>query len=221
MHYLGVALYAEGPTDYYFLRPLLQRLCEDICLRESPHSVEFSEVLALDHSDKLKDAPREARILQAAQAARSAWRILFVHTDGANDPARARAQLVDPALALLEHEIDGERCGVALVPIRETETWAIWDGDALRQVFGSTLSDQDLGLAVNANLVESMADPKAALNQAFLATQPSGRRRRQGVSPMLNALGEQASLERLRQLAGFARFEDELKQALRQLNILR
>ncbi len=40
MHYLGIALYAEGPTDYYFLRPLLQRLCEDICLRESPHSVE-------------------------------------------------------------------------------------------------------------------------------------------------------------------------------------
>ena len=33
MHYLGLALYAEGPTDYYFLRPLLPRLCEDICLR--------------------------------------------------------------------------------------------------------------------------------------------------------------------------------------------
>ena len=110
---------------------------------------------------------------------------------------------------------------MALVPIRETETWAIWDGDALRQVFGTTLSDQDLGLAVNANLVESMADPKAALNQAFHATQPSARRKKQGVSPMLNALGEQVSLERLRQIAGFARFEAELKQALRHLKILR
>ena len=221
MHYLGIALYAEGPTDYYFLRPLLQRLCEDICLRESPHSVEFSEVLALDHSDNIKNAPRNERILQAAQAARSAWRILFIHTDGANDPARARALLVDPALVLLQQEMAEEGCGVALVPIRETETRAIWDGDALRQVFGSTLSDQDLGLAVNANVVESIAAPKAALNQAFLATQPSGRRKRQGVSPMLNALGEQVSLERLRQIAGFARFEAELKQALHKLNILR
>lgn len=220
MHYLGIALYAEGPTDYHFLRPLLQRLCEDICLRESPHSVEFSEVLALDHSDKVKDASREERILQAARAARNAWRILFVHTDGSNDPARARKQLVEPALALLEQKMDRQWCSVALIPIRETEAWAIWDGDALRRVFGSTLSDQDLGLAVNANSVESIADPKAALNQAFLATQPSGRRRRQGVSPMLNALGEQVSLERLRQVAGFARFEAELKQALRKLNIL-
>lgn len=220
MHYLGIALYAEGPTDYYFLRPLLQRLCEDICLRESPHSVEFSEVLALDHTEKVKNAPREARILQAAQAARSAWRILFVHTDGSNDPARAREQLVNPALALLERQLDGLGCGVALVPIRETETWAVWDGDALRQVFGSTLSDQDLGLAVNANLLESMADPKVALNHAFLATRPSGRCRKQGVSPLLNALGEQVSLDRLRQVAGFARFEAELKQALRKLRIL-
>lgn len=220
MHYLGIALYAEGPTDYYFLRPLLQRLCEDICLRESPHSVEFSEVLSLDHSDRVKNAPRNERILEAAQAARSAWRILFVHTDGANDPVRAREQLVEPALALLQQEMAEEGCGVALIPVRETETWAIWDGDALRQVFGTTLSDQDLGLAVNANLVESMADPKAALNQAFLATQPSGRRKKQGVSPMLNALGEQVSLERLRQIAGFALFEAELKQALRRLQIL-
>lgn len=220
MHYLGIALYAEGPTDYYFLRPLLQRLCEDICLRESPHSVEFSEVLPLNHSGKVKNAPRDERILEAAQAARSAWRILFVHTDGANDPARAREQLVQPALALLQREMAEEGCGVALIPIRETETWAIWDGDALRQVFGTTLSDQDLGLAVNASMVESMANPKAALNQAFYATEPSARRKKQGVSPMLNALGEQVSLQRLRQIAGFALFEAELKQALRHLQIL-
>lgn len=220
MHYLGLALYAEGPTDYYFLRPLLQRLCEDICVRESPHSVEFSEVLALDHSAKVKDEPRERRILEAAQAARSAWRILFVHTDGANDPERAREQLVAPALTLLQQEMAQEGCGVALVPIRETETWAICDGDALRQVFGTTLSDQALGLVVSANLVESMADPKAALNHAFQATQPSGRRKKQGVSPMLNALGEQVSLERLRQMAGFSLFEVELRRALRQLQIL-
>ena len=35
MQYLSLALYAEGPTDYRFLSPLLQRLCEDICLRDA------------------------------------------------------------------------------------------------------------------------------------------------------------------------------------------
>lgn len=221
MHYLGIALYAEGPTDYYFLRPLLQRLCEDICVRESPHMVEFSEVLALDHSLKTKDSSRAQRILDAAKAARGVWRVLFVHADGANDPARAREQLVQPALALLQQEMVQDGCGLAVIPIRETEAWAIWDGDALRQVFGTTLSDQALGLPATANLVESVADPKAVLNNAFNATQPSGRRKKQGISPMLNALGEQVSLPQLRQIPGFSQFEAELKQALVQLQILK
>jgi hypothetical protein len=37
---------------------------------------------------------------------------------------------------------------------------------------------------------------------------------------MLNALGEQISLQRLRQLAAFASLEGELKLALQQLRIL-
>nr|WP_295773983.1 DUF4276 family protein [Rhodoferax sp.] len=221
MHYLGIALYAEGPTDYYFLRPLLQRLCEDICVRESPHSVEFSEVLALDHSSKTNSAPRQQRIVDAAKAARGVWRVLFVHTDGANNPAQARKQLVQPALALLQQEMAADGCGVAVIPIRETESWAIWDGDALRQVFGTTLSDQDLGLPATAHLVESAADPKVVLRNAFNATQPSGRRKKQGTSPLLNALGEQVSLSRLRQISGFCQFETELKLALLQLQILK
>lgn len=220
MHYLGIALYAEGPTDYYFLRPLLQRLCEDICARESPHNVEFSEVLALDHSSTTKNSPREQRILEAAKAARGVWRVLFVHADGAGQPARAREQLVQPAIELLQQEMAQDGCGVAVIPIRETEAWALWDGDALRQVFGTTLTDDDLGLPASANLVEAMPDPKAILNNAFNATQPSGRRKRQGVSPMLNALGEQVSLARLRQIAGFSLLETELKESLRRLQIL-
>ena len=33
MQYLGLALYAEGKTDYRFLRPLLLRLCLSACGR--------------------------------------------------------------------------------------------------------------------------------------------------------------------------------------------
>ena len=53
MQYLSLALYAEGPTDYRFLSPLLQRLCEDICLRDALDLVEVSEVLALDDSEDI------------------------------------------------------------------------------------------------------------------------------------------------------------------------
>lgn len=220
MQYLGLALYAEGPTDYYFLSPLLLRLCEDICTTESPHVVEFSEVLALNHRPSSVNASREQRIFEAAKDARGAWKILFVHADGDGDSARARDERAQPTLDLLHQQLVGEGAGVAVIPIRETEAWAIHDGDTLRQVFGTTLTNEQLGLPAIGNAVEGAPDPKGTLGAAFQKTRPSGRRKRQGVAPMLHALGEQVSLQRLRQLTGFLTLEIELKQALRQLHIV-
>lgn len=221
MHYLGLALYAEGPTDYYFLRPLLLRLCDDICRHDASQRVELSEdVIALDHPDSAQDAPRERRVIEAAQLARGAWRIVFVHTDGAGDSERQRSVLVQPALDLLQQHCARDGVGVAVIPVRETEAWALADGDALRQVFGTTLDDTRLGLPAP-GAVESERWPKERLEKAFFATGPSARRRRQGVSPLLNALGDTVALSRLRQLAGFRALETELRQALHALNILR
>lgn len=220
MHYLGLALYAEGPTDYSFLRPLLQRLCEDICTQESTQPVEVSEVNSLNHPATTNEAPREQRILAAAKDASGSWNVLFVHADGAGDSVRARAQQVQPAIDLLQQELAREGAGVAVIPIRETEAWAICDGDALRQVFGTTLTDEQMELPRLPSAAESDLDPKVTLRKAFLNTSPSGRHKKQGVSPMLNALGEQVSLQRLRRLTAFATLEDELKQALRLLRIL-
>ena len=220
MQYLGLALYAEGPTDYYFLRPLLQRLCEDICAKESPHAVEFAEVLALDDDSDLQNASREQRILGAAHEARGAWRILFVHTDGAANPAQAREHLAQPAIDLLRRDWGDTGIGVAVMPIRETESWAICDVEALRRVLGTTLSPAELGLPATPAAVESAFDPKLILKNAFLATQPSGRRKRHGIAPMLNALGEQVALRNLRALSGFMTLESELRSALRTLHIL-
>ncbi|WP_068808959.1 DUF4276 family protein [Thauera phenolivorans] len=222
MHYLGLALYAEGPTDYYFLRPLLLRLCEDICLNQANQSVEFGEeVISLNEPARMKGAPREERIIEAAREARGAWRIVFIHTDGAGNAERARATCAQPAIDGLAEELPNDGVGVAVVPIRETESWALADGDAIRRVFGTLLSDDALGLPRNAAGVEAILDPKKALDDAFLKTNPTSRKRRQGASPMLNALGESVSLERLRLLPGFQALEHELRQGLEVLGILR
>lgn len=218
MQYLGLALYAEGPTDYYFLRPLLQRLCEDLCANEALGPVDVSEVLALNHPASADAQPREQRILAAAKLSRDSWRILFVHADGANDPGRARQEQVTPSLELLRDAFKEDGIGVAVVPIRETEAWAIADGDAIRSVFGSDLSNGELGLP-GRRAVETVADPKAVLLGAFHATGPSGRRRKQGTSPYLNSLGEAISLTHLRELDAFCVLERDLKAALRQLRI--
>lgn len=219
MLYLDLALYAEGPTDYYFLRPLLQRLCEELCANEAPGPVDVASVLPLDHPQEAVGRSREERILAAAKAAQGAWKILFVHADGASNPKRAREQQVAPSLDLLRDsdEIDG--VGVAVIPLRETEAWAIADGDAIRHAFGTTLSDGTLGLP-SGRAVEAEADPKAVLQAAFDATQPSSRRRKQGTSPYLNTIGEQVSLANLRRLSAFSTLEEELRIALRQIRII-
>lgn len=221
MYYLGLALYAEGRTDYGFLCPLLARLCEDLCTREGEQAVDVSEVLALDHPASANAAPREQRIVEAALEASGAWKILFVHADGAGDPERKRQEQAQPAIDRLRREYADEGFAIAVIPVRETEAWAIVDGDALRRVFGTTLTDDELGLPRSPSAAEAAPDPKVLLSTAFIATHPSGRRRKQGVSPLLNLLGEEVSLPRLRELAAFSALEGELRQALRQLSILK
>lgn len=221
MHYLGLALYAEGRTDERFLGAVLQRLCGDICARESRQPVQFNdEVLALAHSSKLQHAPREERILDAARQAQGAWSILFVHADADGDAARARHERAQPGLEKLRAEFGQECQGIAVIPMQTTEAWALCDGNALRRTFGTTLDDSSLGLP-SLRTLEKMADPKQCLEAVFKASQLGARRRRQhGVSERLGTLGEQVGLSRLRMLSAFQNLEAELKQALHTLRVL-
>lgn len=222
MRTLGLALYAEGRTDYYFLLPLLQRLCEDICLREARVDVDVSAVLGLDHPAALNEASREDRITEAARLAVGAWNILFVHADGAGNAAKIFREQVDPALQKLAAEFGRSTAGVPVVPVRETEAWVIVDGDALRSVLGATLSNPEMGLPNSMREAEREQDPKAVLEHACkVATQAGRRRKPVSASRYLNALGEQVSLEKLRGLEAFQRLEKDLRQALTTLNVLR
>lgn len=219
MRYLGLALFAEGPTDYRFLSPLLQRLCEHACLGAN-QPVEVSGMLPLDDPKNMKGAPREDRIAKAALDASSSWNVLFVHADGAADRAAAHERLIAPGLArLAEHGLPRHE-GVAVLPIRETEAWMLADGDALRTVFGTTLDDAALGLPLRPALVEQVTDPKAALDQAYAATGPTGRRARNGAAALFDALGERVLLDRLRDVPSFRTLEQELLSALKRLSIL-
>lgn len=131
-----------------------------------------------------------------------------------------RAERAQPAIDRLWRDCRNDGVGVAVIPIRETEAWALTDGEAIRRVFGTTLDDAQLGLPRLA-LIESTPDPKATLESAWMMTNPPTRKRRQGISPLLNALGDSVSLECLRRLSGFRALETELREALQALNILR
>lgn len=219
MRYLGLALYAEGTSDYSFLAPLLHRVCGDLCLRLAREPVEVSPVLRLTHPRKDHGSSREARIRAAAKDALGSWEVLFVHADGGGDPRKARRERVDPALRLLRDEFGARGRGVAVIPVRELEAWTLVDGDALREALGTNLSDEDLGLP-RSDLADRESDPKGRLAQAL---QASGIRRIRGSGedPYLAMIAEQVSLEALHSLAAFRALEEDLERALEELGIVR
>ena len=220
MRYLGLALFAEGPTDHRFLRPVLRRLCEQLCAQYGRQPVEVGDVSELHTPSRLRGESREQRIFEAGREAGETWNILFVHTDGESDPEKARRERAQPAMTRLLTDVCGtSRQPVAVVPVRETEAWALVDPEALRSAFGTNLTNQQLGVPAKAIGVESLYDPKQVLDFAFKAA-VGKRRRRVKVAVQFEAIGERVSLDRLQDVPAFALMVDELTAALTRIGYL-
>jgi hypothetical protein len=221
MRYLGLALFAEGTPDYRFLAPILRRVTEGLCLQLASDVVEIGEVLELHSPVQHRNRDRATRILEAAREACGAYGILFIHTDGAGDPDSALRERVEPAAQRIANELIREhQRTVAVVPIRETEAWALVDGDALRAAFGTVLDDSGLGIPGRPREVEGVLDPKQALNQAFANVIGTRRLKKKKAEAFLDAIGEWVQLARLREVPAFQRFERDLQAALLDLGYL-
>jgi hypothetical protein len=222
MHYLGLALVAEGPTDYRFLPPVLRQAAEDACRIHCRHAVEIGDVTPLPRQASFRDVDRSTQITEAVRKANGAFHILFLHTDGAGDSSAARRERVAPIAARLDEIRDslGRLSSVAVIPVRETEAWALADGDALRGAFGTRLSDDDLGLPSNPRDVERIRDPKRTLEEAY-ARVTGKKRRSRGASAFLETIWERVKIERLKLIPAYAEFERELITALRTLGYIR
>jgi Domain of unknown function (DUF4276) len=214
--YLRLLLYAEGPTDYRLLLPLLRRLTEQVCLDSARSVVDVEEVQGIDTRRKLD---RAARIVEAARGFWGGAGVLFIHADGAGDPERTRAEQFAPGARLIEQNLRGGAC-VPVVPVREIEAWALVDGDALRVAFGTTLGDEVLRIAQRPRDVEEVLDPKQELRAAFTAVAGSPRRRRR-VEDFYTRIGEQVDLAKLRQVPAFGDLERDLREALCKIGIFR
>ncbi len=224
MRYLGLALFAEGPTDYRFLPPVLRRTTQELCSMEGRTTVAIGEeVLKLNLyvPQKYRDADLATQILEAAKAANGAYNILFIHTDGAGNLEVAYNQRVQPAKERIVAELSSYlKRTVGVVPVREMEAWTLVDGDALRGAFGTVLDDEALGIPSRVREVEGILDPKQTLNQAYAKVVGAKRRRRRTAADFFDAIGERVQLTRLRQVPAFGRFEQELRTALVELNYL-
>jgi hypothetical protein len=123
-------------------------------------------------------------------------------------------------VALIEQELGLERHRVVpVIPIREMEAWGLVDGDALRAVFGTSLTNAQLGLPSRVREVETFLDPKQTLEEAYRRVLGRARPKKRAAD-FLDALGLHTSLVRLRQIPSFRGMEKDLQRTLLELHFL-
>lgn len=203
MRYVVPAFLSEGPTDRPFLEPILTRV-----LQEMLGGVEVQSFLILSPNDRSIE-----QIKIEVCERRQEFDLLLVHTDGKGDGERARRERIEPIRAVLQDAAHA-RC-VGIVPVHETEAWALADGDALRYAFEVTHSNDEMGLP-RLHELETLQDPKSVLRG--IQKRVRGRSRRVAKVP-LSQIAEAVSLVHLRKLAAFMVFEEELENALRCLSL--
>jgi hypothetical protein len=201
--YLCAGLYAEGPTDYAFLLPLLDQLLPQIAVEALPEIPIIGPSVGIDAGPRAP-ARRDARIAAAIRAHWDQCTLFVIHADGAGDPHRALREQVEPGLSAVRTE-HPDLAAVACVPVREIEAWLLADGAPFRKLFPSAtalaLPDQPEGLI----------DPKRTLREVLTSSGGSALR---GLD-VFDFFGANVNPAELRRLPAFRKFEEELVAAIR------
>lgn len=202
MIYLRVGLFAEGPTDYYFLQGILDQLVEEIAVEVFTGAFQMAPSLGIDAPRSLRDRSREERVAAAIDASWDECTLFVIHADGAGDPDRARETQIAPGIARALAR-RGEFSSAACVPVRETEAWMLADAGAFSRLFETRRVP---ALPVSP---ESDQDPKKTLREALI-----GMGARGVVTKYYADLGKETKLAELRRMAEFRRFEADLRAAI-------
>lgn len=93
------------------------------------------------------------------------------------------------------------------------------DPEALRNVIGTNLSAEELGIPVHPHQVESDPAPKQTLDGAIQRAVAQRRRRRIALQSVYDPLARQISLTRLGGVPAYAQFVADLTQTLIALHL--
>jgi hypothetical protein len=141
--------------------------------------------------------------------------LLVVHRDAEREPPENRLREIAEATHGRPMPI------VRAVPVRMTEAWLLFDEPAIRRAAGCPNGKMPLNLPALKS-VESVPDPKDVLHEALrVASNLSGRRRKQ-IHPDIRRIADLVDdYAPLRSVASFRAFEESLRDALRELALLR
>lgn len=150
--------------------------------------------------------------------------ILCIHSD-ADDATNQNVldNKIAPARELIKAQSDDTTCKILVpaIPVQMMESWMLADKDLLKNEIGTTKTDNELGINRSP---ESITDPKAVIEEAIrIARQEITRRRRKElrISDLYLPVGQKVSIDKLKELPSYRRFQEDIRQAYRELHLMK
>jgi hypothetical protein len=211
MRVLSCVLVREGISDEWFLAPLLRRAIEQLCAEEFNGVVEVLPVFCMK-----ADTQRPSTVIDTAADLRGTFDVLLFHRDGAPRP---KSEEVIQRMSEAWQSSSANEPLVAVVPVRETEAWALADPDALRRVLALPPRVMAEFAADMRGTVEQLHDPKERLARVIGAATGTKKpnEHTEFQQDFLDRLAERIQIARLRELPSFACWWTDMTNALENL----
>lgn len=212
----------EGSTDVRFLEKIIERSFEEIAYECNCDIEPFIWQLVV----KKTGLSFDEYALKAAQQGvdEIGMMILCIHSDADNATNQnVLENRIAPAKALINTQSDDSTCKiiVPVIPVQMMESWMLADKDLLKKEIGTTKTDNELKIN---RLPETIADPKAVIEDAIrIAQQEKTKRKRKGlkIGDIYLSVGQKISFEKLEQLQSYRQFQDDIRQAYRELHLMK
>jgi hypothetical protein len=210
MKLLRFTLVTDGPTDAVLVYPLRWLLLENgVRWAIQPTWADFRQLRAPPSS--LEDKVHSALDLYPCE-------LLLIHRDAERDPREKRVAEIRTAARRIATDFFAGLVYAAVVPVRMTEAWFLFDEAAIRSAAGNPNGCNPLSLP-DVSKVEGLADPKQMLNDLLRqATDKPTRRLRHFRSAQ--AFHRVAELTQdfgpLRRATAFEQLESDLRAIIRE-----
>ena len=222
MRQLFVGLITEGSTDVRFLKNVVFKSVQDLC-GDCENDIEVFDIKEV----KAEGGTFVEKMLNASHKAsvELGLSMLCIHAD-ADDKTSDNVlhNKFEPFFKELSKMSDEEYCKriVPTIPIQMIESWMLADKELLKQMINAQdMRDIDLGIE---KTPEAYADPKEVINDAIriaMSRQSKKKRDQIKISDLYEVLGTRLTLEKLRAIPSYDRFEQNIKNVFKEIGILR
>ncbi len=215
-----IGLATEGTTDIRFFESIVRRTFQEIALRECRPDIDI-DIRRLNTKKTGRSFVEYVKQASYDGVKDFGMMVLVIHTDADKETYDVRRRYnIDPAQEELDKQGD-DYCKILtpVIPVRMMEAWMLADKELLKSEIGTTKSDNDLRINRDP---ESIADPKAVIEEAIRIAQSDlpKRRQRLTISDLYAIIGDRIGLDRLSLLNSYQRFKKEVRNTYRTLNYM-